>query len=267
MPTYVVGDIQGCFDPLRRLLDDLKFDPAADQLWAVGDFVNRGPDSLGVLRFLRSLGDSFLGVLGNHDLHLLAVAFGARGQKRKDTLEEVLEAPDLPELTEWLLRTPVARYERGYLMVHAGVIPSWNLDMTLQSAEQLHAVLRGGQAAEFFEMMYGDTPEAFHESMEGWQRLRAITNVLTRIRFCTADGKLDMKCKKEPAQAPRGMKPWYAHPHRRTADVPILFGHWAALGGRLDAANLFALDTACVWGDRLTALRLEDHQRFHCSCA
>ncbi len=267
MATYVVGDVQGCYQPLQRLLDRCHFDPERDQLWAVGDFVNRGPQSADVLRLFRTLGASFRGVLGNHDLHLLAVASGTRPMKRRDTLQDVLDAPDAAELLNWLRHQPLALYERGYLMVHAGVVPDWDLATTLQCARQLEAVVRGPDSREYFEVMYGDTPEAFHESLRGWHRLRVITNVLTRIRFCSADGRLDLECKKGPSEPPKGMLPWFAHAHRRTRDVPILFGHWAAARGDTgNSTNVFALDTGCVWGEQLTALCLEDQRLTRCEC-
>lgn len=266
MATYAVGDIQGCYDPLRRLLDQVAFDPARDQLWAVGDLVNRGPDSLGVLRFLKGLGSAFRAVLGNHDLHLLAVACGARPEKASDTLDQVLRAPDREELCDWVRQLPLCHYDQGYLMVHAGVVPSWDLEDTLRAGAELEQTLRSDEADEFFHRMYGDTPERHSDSLDRWERLRLITNVLTRIRFCSADGRLDLKCKLGPESAPPGTRPWYDHPHRRTRDVPLIFGHWAALQGNLDQPNLFALDTGCVWGVRLTALRLGDHQRTDCAC-
>ncbi len=267
MATYAVGDIQGCYDPLRRLLDEVHFEPEHDQLWSVGDIVNRGPSSLAVLRFLRELGGAFRGVLGNHDLHLLAVMSGAREVRRKDTLTEVLEAPDANELQHWLSQLPLAHHERGRLMVHAGVVPSWDLRQTLDRAQEVHDVLRSGDSRAFFEDMYGNDPDHFDESLHGTARLRTITNVLTRLRFCSADDRLDFDNKRDAAQPPPGMKPWFEHAHRKLSSVPILFGHWAALRGRVDAPNLFALDTACVWGHRLTALRLEDRLRFSCDCS
>ncbi len=266
MSTYAVGDIQGCYDPLRRLLDVTGFDPTHDELWAVGDFVNRGPDSLAVLRYLRDLGTSFRGVLGNHDLHLLAVLFGALELRKKDTLGSILEAHDATELRDWLRALPAAHYERGLLMVHAGVVPSWDLSQTLSRAEELHQVLRSDDPSWFFREMYGNRPDKFDESLAGPERLRSITNVLTRLRFCDADDRLDFDNKLGATHPPAGMLPWFAHPHRKLSSVPILFGHWAALRGAVDAPNLLALDTACVWGERLTAVRLEDGERFSCDC-
>jgi bis(5'-nucleosyl)-tetraphosphatase (symmetrical) len=265
--TYVVGDIQGCYDPLRRLLDSVHFDADTDRLWAVGDLVNRGPRSLEVMRFLRGLGERFTGVLGNHDLHLLAVHFGARPMRTKDTLSQVLAAPDRAELIDWLRNLPLAHHDRGLLMVHAGVVPDWTLTDTLDHAAELSAVLRGSEVRDFLTNMYGNTPDTFRPDLVGWPRLRVITNVLTRLRFCSAAGRLDLDSSDAPERPPPGMLPWYRHRTRKTREVPIVFGHWAALGGALHEPTLYALDTGCVWGQALTVLRLEDKKRFSCDCA
>jgi len=265
MSIYVVGDIQGCYDPLRRLLDQVSFDPIRDRLWSVVDLVNRGPRSLQVLRFLKSLGPAATAVLGNHDLMLLAVSLGVRRMRVRYTFGDVLSAPDLSELQQWLLGLPLAHYERDTLMVHAGVIPAWDVEDTLSHAGEVEAVLRSTEARDFLSYMHGDTPP-LDASSRGWKRLREITDILTRLRFCTADSRIDLTSKEGPEHAPPGMLPWYAHPQRRSRDTVIVFGHWAALGGKVSAPNLFALDTGCVWGDRLTALRLDDKQRFSCEC-
>jgi bis(5'-nucleosyl)-tetraphosphatase (symmetrical) len=265
--TYAVGDIQGCYDQLRHLLDSVHFEPQRDELWAVGDLVNRGPNSSGVLRYLRSLGSAFRGILGNHDLHLLAVAAGTRSVRAGDTLDDVLQAPDRDELLSWLRSLPLAIFERGYLMVHAGVVPDWSVSDVLRHASSLQSVISGADAVAFYSHMYGNRPSRLAEAQQHWDRLRVITNVLTRIRFCSADGHLDLDAKGPPDQAPPGMRPWFEHEHRKTRRVPILFGHWAALSGRVSQPEIFALDTGCAWGRQLTALRLEDHKRFSCPCA
>jgi bis(5'-nucleosyl)-tetraphosphatase (symmetrical) len=266
LATYVIGDIHGCYDPLRRLLDRVDFDPTVDELWSVGDLVNRGPQSLEVLRFLQQLGSGCTVVLGNHDLHLLGAVLGSRPLRPKDTLDEVLRASDLPELVAWLRRRPIAHYDHGVLMVHAGVLPSWTLADTLRLAKEAQSFLNGDHAEEFFSTMSRNGPESFDESLQGWERARVVIDVLTRIRFCTLAGRLDLECSEGPEQAPAGMLPWFAHEERRTRGVPVLFGHWAALGGRTPGEHLYALDTGCVWGSSLTALRLEDRQRFPCDC-
>jgi bis(5'-nucleosyl)-tetraphosphatase (symmetrical) len=222
---------------------------------------------LEVLRFLRGLGEGFSGVLGNHDLHLLAVHFGVRPLRPKDTLSSILAAPDRAELVEWLRGLPLAQHDRGMLMVHAGVVPDWTLADTLAHASELSTVLRGSEAKDFLANMYGNTPDTFRRDLVGWPRLRVITNVLTRLRFCSAEGRLDLDSSDAPDRAPHGMLPWYQHKNRKTREVPILFGHWAALGGALHEPTLYALDTGCVWGQSLTVLRLDDKKRFSCNCA
>lgn len=266
MATYVVGDVQGCYEPLRRVLDHVGFDPEHDQLWSVGDFVNRGPASLDVLRYFQQLGDAFVGVLGNHDLHLLAVMFGTRKPRGSDTFDPVLAAPDTEQLREWLRRRPLAHHARGHLMVHAGVVPTWTVEGTLRYAQEVQLTLTGPDAADYLREMYGNQPDTFDETLSGSPRLRTITNVLTRLRFCDASGRMDFDHKAGAERPPPGMLPWFAHWERRTADVPILFGHWAALEGRASGKNVHALDTGCVWGNRLTLMRLDDHRRFEWPC-
>jgi bis(5'-nucleosyl)-tetraphosphatase (symmetrical) len=266
LATYVIGDIHGCYDALRRLLDQVDFDPSHDQLWSVGDLVNRGPQSLEVLRFLRQIGTRCTAVLGNHDLHLLGAVLGSRPLRPKDTLDEVLRAPDLHELVAWLRKLPLAHCDRGVLMVHAGVLPSWTVADALRWAKEAESLLRGDHVAELFSNTSRHGPESFDENLRGWERARVVIDVLTRMRFCSPAGQLDLECSEGPENAPAGMLPWFAHERRRTRDVPVLFGHWAALRGQASGDNLFALDTGCVWGSSLTALRLEDKQRFHCEC-
>lgn len=266
MATYVVGDIQGCYAPLQRLLERIDFDPANDQLWSVGDIVNRGADNLAVVQLLRSLGTAFRCVLGNHDLHFLAVAHGVKGLKHQDTLRDLLEAPEREAIVDWFRQHPLAMWEQGYLIVHAGVPPDWTLQQTLARAGEIEAWLKGPQIGDYLSNMYGQVPRHFDESMTGWARARAITNALTRMRFCTEHGLLDLDQKEGPEKAPAGMRPWYAHAGRRLADVPVVFGHWALLDGKANTPNVFALDTGCVWGRKLTALKLEDHSRIACGC-
>lgn len=268
MATYAIGDVQGCFQPLQCLLEKIAFDPRRDRLWFAGDLVNRGPDSLAVLRFVRGLGDVAASVLGNHDLHLLAVAEGVRKPNRKDTLDAILEAPDRDVLLDWLRQRPLAYREDAYpyLMVHAGIPPQWSVDDTLRLAHEVELVLGGADHGQFLHHMYGDQPACWDESLTGFDRLRLITNYLTRMRFCTSDGRLDLDNKGGPADAGAGLVPWFDHPARRSASTPILFGHWAALQGTSGISSVHALDTGCVWGGRLRALRLEDGQLFHCDC-
>lgn len=268
MATWAIGDVQGCNAPLQSLLGRCGFDPANDRLWFVGDLVNRGPDSLGVLRFVMGLGERAVTVLGNHDLHLLAVASGVRKASRKDTLLAVLEAPDREEILHWLRHLPLAHRESGlpHLMVHAGVPPQWSAEDTLARAAEVEAALRGPQCAEFLGHMYGDHPDIWSDALDGFERLRVITNYLTRMRFCTAEGHLDIANKGGPESANRGFAPWFSHPGRAAADTPIVFGHWAALEGKADTAHVHALDTGCVWGARLRAMRLDDGALVHCDC-
>lgn len=268
MATYAIGDVQGCFDQLQRLLETLQFDPQRDRLWFAGDLVNRGPDSLAVLRFVRGLGETAVSVLGNHDLHLLAVAEGVRKPNRKDTLNAILEAPDREELLSWLRQRPLAYHEAAFphLMVHAGIPPQWDVDDTLRLAHEVELILGGPDFAQFLHRMYGNFPSTWDEALSGFDRLRLITNYLTRMRFCSADGRLDLDNKEGPANANPGFAPWFRHAGRRSASIPILFGHWAALEGTSGISSVHALDTGCVWGGRLRALRLEDEQLFHCDC-
>ncbi|GAB6039827.1 symmetrical bis(5'-nucleosyl)-tetraphosphatase [Endothiovibrio diazotrophicus] len=259
MALYVVGDLQGCLEPLKRLLDTVRFDPAADTLWLTGDLINRGPHSLEALRFVKGMGRNALTVLGNHDLHLLAVAYGPHKLKKKDTLDAILEAHDRETLLRWLLHRPLLHFDepRNLTLVHAGVHPLWTLEQARVYAAELETVLRGDDAFEYFEEMYGDTPGHWADSHGGIDRLRAITNAFTRMRMCDLQGHLDMKYKGAPGGQPAGWFPWFDHPGRRATDTHILFGHWAALGVH-EGAGVTALDSGCVWGARLTALRLTD---------
>lgn len=274
MAIYAVGDIQGCYDCLRRLLDRVKFDPATDRLWSVGDLVNRGPQSLDTLRFLKSLGDSFTPVLGNHDLHLLALAAGACKDGKKRSLLQILNAPDCHQLCEWIRQMPLLHCERvntqrgteRFVMVHAGFAPAWKLKDAKRLAAEVETTLRGNNYKRYLKKMYGDLPDTWDESLTGMKRLRVITNYLTRMRFCNADGKLNMEIKTGARTAPKGYQPWYKLQAISQKNV-IVFGHWATLNGVTNTHNVYALDTGCVWGRRLTVLRLEDRRKFSISCS
>jgi bis(5'-nucleosyl)-tetraphosphatase (symmetrical) len=265
MSIYAIGDIQGCYDELRRLLDTVAFDPARDRLWLVGDLVNRGPQSVEVLRFLRGLGDRAISVLGNHDLHLLVVAAGVRKPHRSDTLDGILAAPDRGELLAWLRRQRLMHADNGYAMVHAGLLPQWNIAQALALAREVEAALQGPDHGEFLAQMYGNTPAQWQDSLTGFDRLRVIVNAMTRLRVCTPEGVMEFSHKTAPEGAPAGYLPWFDIPQRASRDTPVLFGHWAALGLTL-RPDLLGLDSGCVWGRRLTAVRLEDRRIFQCGC-
>jgi bis(5'-nucleosyl)-tetraphosphatase (symmetrical) len=269
MATYAIGDLQGCLTPFKQLLDVIAFEPTRDQLWLTGDLVNRGPESLETLRFVRALGSSVITVLGNHDLHLVAVAHGVRAPKRSDTIAAILEAEDCEELCDWLLQRPIAHYDSrlNTLMTHAGVPPNWSLEETLERARELEGVLRGPEREPFLHEMYGNTPEVWSASLTGIERYRVITNAFTRMRFCTPEGRLDMTHKGKADTAPPGLRPWFLHENRLTRGVRVVFGHWAALEGDVDVENVLALDTGCVWGRTLTAHDLETGQRFCVDCS
>jgi bis(5'-nucleosyl)-tetraphosphatase (symmetrical) len=269
MPTYSIGDVQGCFSALTALLNKIQFDPAKDNLWFTGDLINRGPQSLETLRFVKSLDKQAITVLGNHDLHLLAVANRIRGDKKQDTLTDILSAPDCQALCDWLRQQPLFHYDKatGYALVHAGLPPQWDLAKASACAAEVETVLRSERYIEFLANMYGDTPASWDDQLSGWERLRLITNYLTRMRFCSLDGALDLAKKGKAENAPEGFLPWFKIPHRQHKKIKIIFGHWAALNGEADEPNIFALDTGCVWGNCLTALRLEDGERFKVSCS
>jgi bis(5'-nucleosyl)-tetraphosphatase (symmetrical) len=252
---YAVGDLQGCHEELRALLGRLKFSADRDRLWLVGDLVNRGPGSLATLRLVRSLADNAVVVLGNHDLHLLAVAHGAHRLRRSDTLDEVLAAPDRDQLLEWLLSRPLAHAEDDDLMVHAGVVPQWSVALTLQLAAEVESALRR-DARSLFEHMYGNEPARWDEQLAGMERLRFVINVLTRLRLCTADGRIDVALKGAPPAPPSQLRPWFEHAKRATRDARVIFGHWSALG-LVQRPGILGLDTGCVWGGALTAADLD----------
>jgi bis(5'-nucleosyl)-tetraphosphatase (symmetrical) len=257
--VYAIGDVQGCYDALRRLLDALAFEPARDRLWFTGDLVNRGPQSLEVLRFVSAL-DGVVTVLGNHDLHLLALASGAPAARRRsrDTLDDVLAAPDRDALLDWLRRRPLAHHDArlGWLLVHAGVPPQWDLAQTLACAREVEEVVRGPDAHAFLADMYGDEPARWDPALRGLARWRFVTNCLTRMRYCDAEGRLELEAKGSPGTQPGGYVPWFRAPGRATRGQPVAFGHWATLGF-LHEPDLLALDTGCVWGKGLTGVRLD----------
>ncbi|MDJ0740235.1 MAG: symmetrical bis(5'-nucleosyl)-tetraphosphatase [Gammaproteobacteria bacterium] len=258
MAVYAIGDIQGCYDELRRALDGVAFDPATDRLWCVGDLVNRGPKSLDVLRFVRALGDAAICVLGNHDLHLLALAAGNTKHEDEHSLRAVLRAPDRDELLHWLRHRPLAHLDPDLdvLMIHAGVPPQWDVAKTLACAHEVEDVLRGDGHVGYFMRMYGNKPNRWDPGLTGMDRWRFITNCLTRLRFCEPDGRLALKEKGPPGSQQAGRLPWFEHPQRATRDQRIVFGHWSTLGYRAEH-NTWALDTGCLWGGALTMLRID----------
>jgi bis(5'-nucleosyl)-tetraphosphatase (symmetrical) len=253
MATYAIGDVQGCFDELRALLERIGFEPARDRLWFVGDLVNRGPKSLEVLRFVRSLGDRALVVLGNHDLHLVTQHEGFERRREDDTFADVLAAPDAAELVAWLRARPMMHAEGGWAMVHAGLLPQWSVARALELAREVEQALAGPRHRDFLAHLYGGLPARWDERLAGWDRLRVIVNAMTRMRFCTPEGAMDFHVTGK--DAPPGYRPWF---ELRPSPEPVLvFGHWSALGLRL-TARFAALDSGCVWGGALSALRLED---------
>jgi bis(5'-nucleosyl)-tetraphosphatase (symmetrical) len=264
--TYAIGDVQGCCDALHALLGEIGFSPARDTLWFVGDLVNRGTQSAKVLRLVRSLGSRAVVVHGNHDLHLLAFAHGKAKRRADDSFDDVLAAPDRDELLDWLRMRPLLHVEGGYAMVHAGLLPSWSLAEAEGLAAEVEAALRAPSHRELYASLYGSKPAAWSDALRGPERLRVIVNAMTRMRFCTRDGAMDFSVKGEVEKALPGYLPWFDVPGRRTRGVPIICGHWSALGLRV-APDLLALDTGCVWGGRLTAVRLEDRRVYQTECA
>lgn len=261
MTTYAVGDLQGCHAEFVELLERLSFQPGRDQLWLAGDLVNRGPASLECLREVMALGDSARLVLGNHDLHLLAVARGAGSLKPHDTLQPVLEAVDREAILDWLQGQPLVMCQGEVLMCHAGLLPGWSQAQAVALDAEVQAVLGGEQSGEFLARMYGNDPDRWDESLEGVDRLRMIVNAFTRMRFIDAEGRLDFAAKQGLDSAPAGYHPWFQYP--RHDDIRILFGHWAALAGTTPGSQVRAeaLDTGCVWGGSLTAMNLESGER------
>jgi bis(5'-nucleosyl)-tetraphosphatase (symmetrical) len=256
----LLGDLQGCCDAFERWLAEAGFSPSRDHLVVLGDLVNRGPDSLGVLRRLRGFGSAATCLLGNHDLHLLAVAHGVRRPHRSDTLGSILDAPDREAWLDWLRHRRMATIEAGWLCVHAGVVPQWTATRTLELAAEVEALLSGPDLGDFLQVMYSNEPARWDDSLQGLQRLRFIVNTLTRIRFCQPDGTLELDTKDGADAAPPGFYPWYAVPGRATAEHPVAFGHWSTVG-LIDRPTLLSIDTGCVWGRTLTGVRVDGGRR------
>jgi bis(5'-nucleosyl)-tetraphosphatase (symmetrical) len=256
MAIYAIGDVQGCYDDLQRLLDTIAFDPQTDELWFAGDLVNRGPKSLEVLRFVKSLGDTAIAVLGNHDLHLLA-AYDSGIVHKKDTFRPVLEAPDAAELIDWLRFRPLFHTNGEFCLLHAGLPPQWDLEKAQEMARLAEGVLQGDDYRHFLGQMYGNQPDLWSDELEGVPLLRFIVNCFTRMRFVDAEGRLDFEHDGPPGSQPAHLMPWFDAPNRRNADLRIVFGHWSQLG-YYDGHNCYAIDTGCLWGGQLTALRLGD---------
>lgn len=265
MATYAVGDVQGCYDALRRLLDIVRFDPPHDTLWLVGDLVNRGPQSLQTLRFIQGLGAAAVSVLGNHDLHLLVAAAGHTRLYPGDTFQDILAAPDRDELLHWVRQQKLMHVGEGYAMVHAGLLPQWRIPQALGLAREVEAALKHKDFDALLATMYGNEPRHWDDSLTGDDRLRVIINALTRMRLCTAGGEMEFRHKLPPVDMPAGFMAWYDVPARASRGTPILFGHWASLGVVI-TDGVIGLDSGCVWGRKLTAFRLHDRRMFQCGC-
>lgn len=264
MAIYAIGDVQGCYEELQMLLEKIQFNEHADQLWFVGDLVNRGKNSLAVLQFIKSLNKSATSVLGNHDLHLLAVAYGHSPLRKQDTFEDILNAPDRDELLNWLRHLPFLHYDPtlNAVMTHAGLFPKWTLSQTIQYAKEVETCLQSDAYHDFFIHLYGNEPNQWGERLMGWDRVRFIVNALTRMRFCGLNSALDFIEVGPVGSQPPHLVPWFELPANRMESLTVLFGHWAALNGVTHLDNVVALDTGCAWGDRLSAYRLHDRQWF-----
>ena len=270
MAIYAIGDIQGCYDELQQLLDMIHFNPQKDQLWFAGDLVNRGPKSLEVLRFIKGLGEHAISVLGNHDFHLLALWKGhQRNSNRNDTLAPILSAPDCDELLNWLRHRPLLHHDtrHGLTLVHAGLPPQWTLKKALKYAREVEAVLRSEKYEEFLANMYGNQPDQWSEDLIGWERIRFMVNCFSRIRFCSEEGKLNLKMKGGPTTESGGYHPWFKIDGRKSESDPIIFGHWSTLGLHHEN-NVISIDTGCLWGGTLTAMRIDTPtlQFVRCDC-
>lgn len=270
MAIYAIGDVQGCYDELQQLLELIQFDPAKDTLWLAGDIVNRGPKSLQVMRFVKSLGNRAITVLGNHDLHLLALSQGNRSHYKHGTLDEILDAPDCAELIYWLRHQPVMYHHKnsGYSLLHAGLPPQWDIPSALQYARELEVTLQGPQFHDFCHAMYGNDPDQWSDDLRGMDRLRFITNCFTRLRYCTPTGRLAMKEKGHPSSQNSGFIPWFEAPGRASKNARIIFGHWSTLGYQ-QANNAWSIDTGCLWGGKLTALKIRQNKKpkpIHLAC-
>ena len=265
MTTYAIGDIQGCFHSFQALLKKIHFNPAQDKLWFVGDLVNRGPGSLPMLRWMFDHQDALVTVLGNHDLHTLVVAEGFVSPHRSDTIQALIDAPDAPQLLGWLRAQRLVHVEHDHLLVHAGLLPEWTASEALALSKEVEQALQGGDYRAFLKHMYGNQPAGWDATLVGWDRLRVITNAMTRMRICSAKHEMEFKFKGEVGNIPEGYLPWFKLPHRASASTPIIFGHWSALGLYRED-NVYALDTGCLWGGALTAMRLEDKAIFQVPC-
>lgn len=257
MAIYAIGDIQGCYTEFRRLLDNIKFDPAQDTLWLAGDLVNRGPHSLETLRFVKGLGETAVTVLGNHDLHLIATVVSLAKAGKKDTLGPILRASDCDELIDWLRRQKLFHCGDGFCMLHAGLPPQWDLQLTLQMAEEAEQAIGGEDYLNFFRSMYGNKPGVWQDDLSKTDRLRFAVNCFSRLRFCSVDGEMDFSQKGAPGSQPAHLLPWYAVPGRKSQDLRIIFGHWSTLGF-YQGHNVISIDTGCLWGGQLTAVRLDN---------
>jgi len=257
MAVYAIGDVQGCYEPLIQLLDRIRFDPREDTLWFTGDLVNRGPRSIDVLRYIKGLRSSVV-VLGNHDLHMLAVASGDSPLKKNDTFNDVLDAEDRDEILDWLRKQPLLHHDAtlGCTLVHAGMLPQWDLQMALMLAQEAGQLIANSDNNHLFQHMYGDTPNHWEDRLAGWSRVRVIINAFTRLRYCDVDGRMDLRPKMVPGQQPAGLMPWFRVPGRRNSQLKLVFGHWSTLG-LLNEPGLIAIDTGCLWGGKLTAVRLD----------
>jgi bis(5'-nucleosyl)-tetraphosphatase (symmetrical) len=264
MSTYAIGDVQGCYNELQHLLKKIHYQPSHDTLWFTGDIINRGPRSLDTLRFIKNLPSNTVVTLGNHDIHLLAVAFTPRKMKSEDTIEEILHAADAAELLDWLRQCPLLHYDKklNFAMAHAGIYPLWQLPQALAYAAEAEASLRSKNYKETLTHIFGNQPQQWHNSLQGWDRLRFIVNSFTRMRYCREDGRLDLSVKGPLGSQPAHYRPWFAMPNRKTQQDNIVFGHWASLAGQASTPQVYAIDTGCVWGGKLTALRLEDQGLF-----
>lgn len=263
--TYAIGDLQGCLGPLQDLLELIGFNRQRDRLWFVGDLVNRGPQSLQTLRFVQSLGDAAVTVLGNHDLHLLIVAAGHAKEHKGDTLDQILAAPDRDELLAWLRGRKLFHSDGNYALVHAGLLPQWDIAKATELAAEAESALRGDSWGHFAARMYGNLPDCWDDGLRGWDRLRVIVNAMTRLRICTADGRMEFSHKGDPSNLPAGYMPWFDVPGRLSADAALVCGHWSALGLKI-TPGLLALDSGCLWGRQLSAVRLEDRRTYQVSC-
>jgi bis(5'-nucleosyl)-tetraphosphatase (symmetrical) len=270
MATYAIGDVQGCFDELKTLLNKINFNSDCDQLWFCGDIVNRGPKSLDTLRFIRSLKGNAITVLGNHDLHLLATAYLQNKSGKHDTFSDILQASDLSDILEWLRHRPLIHNDNNITLLHAGIHPDWSLQKALTLAHEVETLLQSDKHLEFYKHMYGDKPNNWQETLSGWSRYRFITNALTRLRYCDTMGKQALNAKGPPGSQAVGLLPWYEIPNRKTKDDVIIFGHWSTLpqAGISAINNTYAIDSGCLWGGGLTALRIDtlpfEYTRLQC---